>query len=74
MFLTIRISICIFYICRHANDYVPTDQTLPGGLETMDETLALGGEHRIERGHHQEWLGVGGLYRRMWELQNKVLV
>lgn len=39
------------------------------GLEDMDEVLVLRAGRVVERGTHHELLAVGGLYRRMWELQ-----
>ncbi len=43
------------------------------GLEAMDEILVLDGGRIVERGRHAELLAQGGLYRRMWELQNQML-
>jgi ATP-binding cassette, subfamily C, bacterial CydCD len=44
------------------------------GMEWMDEILVMKNGRVIERGRHQDLLEQGGLYRRMWELQNKWLV
>jgi len=44
------------------------------GMEWMDEILVLRGGAIIERGKHHELLMQGGLYHRMWELQNQILV
>jgi len=44
------------------------------GLEAMEEILVLEAGHVVERGRHQDLLEAGGLYRRMWDLQNQVLV
>jgi len=41
------------------------------GLEVMDEILVLDRGRIVERGRHQELMRRGGLYRRMWELQNR---
>jgi thiol reductant ABC exporter CydC subunit len=43
------------------------------GLEVVDEILVLQTGRIVERGRHRELLQMGGLYRRMWELQNQVL-
>jgi ABC-type multidrug transport system fused ATPase/permease subunit len=43
------------------------------GMEWMDEILVLDGGRVVERGTHAELLAAGGMYSRMWELQNLVL-
>jgi ABC-type multidrug transport system fused ATPase/permease subunit len=43
------------------------------GLEHADEIVVLCEGRVVERGRHQELLALGGLYRRMWELQALVL-
>jgi ATP-binding cassette subfamily C protein CydCD len=43
------------------------------GLEGMDEILVLNQGECVERGSHAELLAAGGLYRRMWDLQTRVL-
>ena len=43
------------------------------GLENMDEILVLDNGRIIERGTHASLLVVGGLYRRLWDLQNSIL-
>jgi ATP-binding cassette, subfamily C, bacterial CydC len=43
------------------------------GLEHMDEILVLDNGQLRERGTHHELLSVGGLYRRLWDLQNQIL-
>jgi ATP-binding cassette subfamily C protein CydCD len=42
------------------------------GLEAMDEILVLRAGRVVERGAHADLWQMGGLYRRMWELQNQV--
>ena len=43
------------------------------GLEKMDEILVLKNGRIIERGSHAALLSLGGIYKRMWELYNKVI-
>jgi ATP-binding cassette subfamily C protein CydC len=43
------------------------------GLEAADEILVLRAGRVAERGRHQDLMQMGGLYRRMWDLQNQVL-
>jgi ATP-binding cassette subfamily C protein CydC len=43
------------------------------GLEEASEILVLRAGHVVERGKHYDLLQMGGLYRRMWDLQNQIL-
>jgi ATP-binding cassette subfamily C protein CydC len=43
------------------------------GLEIADEIVVLRNGHIVERGRHHDLVQLGGLYRRMWELQHQVL-
>ena len=43
------------------------------GLEDADEILVLQAGRVIERGRHADLLKAGGLYRRMWNLQNQMM-
>jgi len=43
------------------------------GLEEMDEILVLEAGKVVERGTHAQLLQNGGLYLRLWELQNQIL-
>ena len=43
------------------------------GLEDMDEILVLEAGKVVERGTHMQLLQNGGLYLRLWELQNEIL-
>ncbi len=43
------------------------------GLENVDEILVLEGGQIVERGTQAELLARGGAFRRLWELQNRLL-
>jgi ATP-binding cassette subfamily C protein CydC len=43
------------------------------GLENMDEILVLDNGRLKERGTHAELINQGGLYQRLWDLQNQIL-
>jgi len=43
------------------------------GLERMDEILVMDSGQIVERGTHQSLLALDGLYRRLWDLQNRIL-
>jgi ATP-binding cassette subfamily C protein CydC len=40
----------------------------------MDEILVLDSGCVVQRGTHAELIKVDGLYRQMWELQNRALL
>jgi len=44
------------------------------GLEAMDEILVLDQGRILQRGGHAELVGVEGLYRQMWKIQNRALL
>ncbi|HEX9840217.1 MAG TPA: ABC transporter ATP-binding protein [Anaerolineales bacterium] len=44
-----------------------------GGLENVDEILVMEQGKIVERGNHYSLLAQDGLYRRLWDLQNKIL-
>ena len=44
------------------------------GLEEVDEILVLRDGRVVERGRHHDLVQMGGLYRRMWDLQRQTLV
>jgi len=44
------------------------------GLENMDEIIVLENGQIKERGTHHELLNISGLYRRLWDLQNQILI
>jgi len=43
------------------------------GLENMDEILVMDRGQIVERGTHAELLAREGMYRRLWDLQNRIL-
>jgi ABC-type multidrug transport system fused ATPase/permease subunit len=42
-------------------------------LDKMDEILVLDQGRIVERGRHDDLLQSGGLYRKMWDIQNQLL-
>jgi thiol reductant ABC exporter CydC subunit len=44
------------------------------GLEAVDEILVLENGKIVQRGTHAELLGQAGLYKKMWDLQNRALL
>lgn len=44
------------------------------GLERVDEILVLRAGRVVERGSHLDLMQMGGLYRRMWDLQHQARV
>ncbi len=44
------------------------------GLEAADEILVLRDGRVAERGRHVDLMQMGALYRRMWDLQNQILL
>jgi ABC-type multidrug transport system fused ATPase/permease subunit len=44
------------------------------GLEKMDEIIVLQAGRIIERGNHALLVKNGGIYQRMWEIQNRVIL
>jgi ATP-binding cassette subfamily C protein CydC len=44
------------------------------GLDKVDEILVLQEGGVVEQGRHHDLIQLGGLYRRMWDLQSQVLV
>lgn len=43
------------------------------GLENMKQILVMNHGQIVERGTHADLLGADGLYRRLWNLQNRIL-
>jgi ATP-binding cassette subfamily C protein CydC len=62
----------LFKIMRGKTTLLITHRLI--GLENMDEILVLENGQVSERGTHHELLGASGLYRRLWDLQNQILV
>jgi len=44
------------------------------GLEELDEILVMDAGRIVERGTHDSLLNQDGLYRKLWELQNRALI
>jgi ABC-type multidrug transport system fused ATPase/permease subunit len=44
------------------------------GLENVDEILVMDRGQIVERGTHHKLLNRAGLYRRLWDLQNQILL
>jgi ABC-type multidrug transport system fused ATPase/permease subunit len=42
-------------------------------MEKMDEILVLDEGKCIERGSHEELIKTGGLYSRLWQLQQQMI-
>lgn len=61
----------LFEIMRGKTSILITHRLI--GLENVDEILVLDQGHIVERGRHHELLEQAGLYRRLWDLQNKII-
>jgi ATP-binding cassette subfamily C protein CydC len=44
------------------------------GMERMDEILVLNHGSIVESGAHTELLAKDGLYRHLWDVQNRILI
>ncbi|MFO3795683.1 MAG: thiol reductant ABC exporter subunit CydC, partial [Anaerolineales bacterium] len=58
-------------IMRHHTTLLITHRLI--GLEHMDEIIVLERGRIVERGSHAQLLAQNGLYRRLWEIQNRIL-
>jgi ATP-binding cassette subfamily C protein CydCD len=61
----------LFEIMRRKTSLLITHRLV--GLENVDEILVLNHGRIVERGAHAELLARDGLYRRLWDLQNRML-
>jgi ATP-binding cassette subfamily C protein CydCD len=62
----------LFEIMRRKTSLLITHRLV--GLENVDEIIVLDHGRIVERGTHDELLKSGGVYRRLWDLQNRILV
>ncbi len=61
----------LFAVMRQKTSLLITHRLI--GLENVDEILVLAHGRIVERGRHADLLRHDGLYRRMWNLQNRML-
>lgn len=61
----------LFEVMRGRTSLLITHRLI--GLENVDEILVLEGGQIVERGTQAELLARGGAFRRLWELQNRLL-
>jgi ABC-type multidrug transport system fused ATPase/permease subunit len=61
----------LFGIMRSKTSLLITHRLV--GLENVDEILVLDHGRIVERGRHDDLLKNEGMYRRLWDLQNRVL-
>ncbi len=61
----------LFTIMRGKTSLLITHRLI--GLERVDEILVMDSGRIVERGTHEELLAQGGLYCRLWDLQNQIL-
>jgi ABC-type multidrug transport system fused ATPase/permease subunit len=61
----------LFQIMRGKTSLLITHRLV--GLENMDEIIVMDHGRVVERGRHEELAGNTGVYRRLWDLQNKIL-
>jgi len=61
----------LFKVMRERTSLLITHRLV--GLENVDEILVFENGCIRERGRHHELLNAGGLYRRLWNLQNQIL-
>ncbi|MFZ5903105.1 MAG: thiol reductant ABC exporter subunit CydD [Chloroflexota bacterium] len=60
----------LFNVMKHKTSLLITHRLI--GLENVDEILVMNHGQIVERGAHADLLERGGLYRRMWDLQNRI--
>jgi ABC-type multidrug transport system fused ATPase/permease subunit len=61
----------LFEIMRGRTSLLITHRLV--GLENVDEILVLDHGRIVERGRHDDLLKSRGVYRRLWDLQNRML-
>jgi len=61
----------LFHVMRGKTSLLITHRLV--GLENMDEILVLENGRLNQRGTQHELLSQGGLYQRLWDLQNQIL-
>ncbi|HKJ38956.1 MAG TPA: ATP-binding cassette domain-containing protein, partial [Anaerolineales bacterium] len=61
----------LFKIMRNKTSLLITHRLV--GLENMDEIIVMDHGRIVERGKHIELMESNGLYRRLWNLQNRIL-
>ena len=61
----------LFEIMRGRTSLLITHRLI--GLEHMDEIIVLDHGRIAERGRHDDLVGHDGMYRRLWDLQNRIL-
>ena len=61
----------LFDIMRNKTSILITHRLI--GLDNMDEIIVMDHGKITERGKHDTLLGTHGTYRRLWDLQNKIL-
>jgi len=62
----------LFAVMRGKSSLLITHRLV--GLENMDKILVMDHGKIVERGRHDELLKTGGIYQRLWSLQNKILL
>jgi len=61
----------LFNIMQNKTSILITHRLI--GLDNMDEIIVMDHGKITERGKHDNLLGTHGTYRRLWDLQNKIL-
>jgi ATP-binding cassette subfamily C protein CydC len=61
----------LFGVMRQRTSLLITHRLV--GLENMDEIIVIDHGRVMERGNHHELVNLGGLYRRLLDLQNRML-
>jgi len=72
MLLERKVLTEIQHYCRHRARLTITHRLV--GIEEADEILVMRRGIVVERGRHAGLLGMHGLYRKMWDMQNQALL